>query len=207
MRAVRRVMPTAGCHVPAAVLGDSVTAAWVRAQGVAVVACGDDDLDRVQAVAVRPVHVILRCGTETETIRRAVGRGVVRFIASTPYQVEMLSRCALRTKFVYLDEKAPAVFGEHRLQIVGLHGDVDLSVGVLEWGAAAERLLCRAALMKTCGMPLSRISLTGGSAAAWRSGDAAALAAVASVVDEALDEGCARWRLPRPTVTLSPLTE
>lgn len=184
----------AGFAVAAAALGDPLTAAWVRAQGITVHAGGEDDLERVQQVGVRPVHVVFRCGEVTDAVRRAAGLGVRRFIASTPRHVDALSRCAPRRAYVFLDESAPAVFGENRLRIIGLHIDVDASGGLIEWASAVERLLCRAALMKTCGLPAARISLTGGSADPWR---------VATVVDDALEEGCLRWRLPRPSVMLA----
>lgn len=183
----------AGFAVSAAALDDPLTAAWVRAQGITVYAGGEGDLERVQRVGVRPVHVVFRCGGVTDAVRRAAGIGVRRFIASTPHHVDALSRCAPRRTYVYLDEPAPAVFGENRLRIIGLHIDVDVSGGLIEWGSAVERLLCRAALMKTCGLPVTRISLAGGSADPSR---------VATAVEEALDEGCLRWRLPRPVVTL-----
>lgn len=60
--------------------------------------------------------------------------------------------------------------------------------------------------MKTCGLPLARISLAGGAIRSWRDGDAATLHYVASAVNDALEEGCARWRLPRPATALAPLT-
>jgi diaminopimelate decarboxylase len=97
------------------------------------------------------------------------------------------------------------VIGERRLAVIGLHTDIDDSSGSENWGAATERLLCRMALMRTCGLSLTRISLAGGSAALWLAGGAQELTAVASAIDEALDEGCARWRLPRPAITVAPL--
>lgn len=206
IRAVRRVLPAASVSVPASTLTDPITAAWVRAQGIAVHARTDDDLELAAATGVRPNRVVLRCGSVTATLREAIGSGVVRFIATTPRHIDILADCATSPSQVYLDEQAPSVFGEHRLQIVGLHADVDTSEGDIEWGCAAERLLCRMALMKTCGLPLLRISLTGGPVRPWREGDATSLRCVASAVDDALEDGCARWRLPRPVVGLAPQT-
>ena len=49
-----------GCAMPAAALRDPGVAGWVRSHGLAVTACGDDELDLVQASGVRPLHVVLR---------------------------------------------------------------------------------------------------------------------------------------------------
>lgn len=195
----------AGCAVPAAALRNPAVAAWVRAHGLAVTACGDEELDLVEVSGVQPIHVVVRCSPVTQTIRRAAALGVVRFVVSTERHVDVLSACEGLTRQVLLDEQGPAVLGERRLDVVGMHCDVDDSRGVVEWGLAAERLLSRMALMKTCGSQLTRISLAGGSADTWLAGGATELKAIASAVDDALDAGCARWRLPRPAVTLAPL--
>ena len=140
----------------------------------------------------------------TPTIHRAAALGVVHYVVSTDRHVEVLTGCAVRAKHVYLDDQGPAVLGERRLDVVGMHCDVDDSRGAQEWGAAAGRLLSRVALMRECGLTLTRISLTGGSAGTWLAGGAGELTAIAAAIDEALDEGCARWRLARPAVALAP---
>ena len=205
IRSLRRALPMVGCGLPAGVLRDPGLAAWVRTHGTTVNACGDDELTLIHAGGVPPAQVVLRCGHVTDTIRRALGLGVNRFIVSTERHIDVLAASGQQRVRIYLDDRGPVVVGERRLEVVGLHCDVDDSEGSLEWGAAAERLLCRTALMKTCGLPLTRISLAGGSAATWLCGAMPQLTGVASAVDEALDEGCARWHLPRPAVALAPL--
>jgi diaminopimelate decarboxylase len=195
-----------GCGLPVAALRDPSVAAWVRTHGITVFACGDDELGVVQASGMRPAQVVLRCGPVTETLRGAVALGVTQFIVSTDRHVDVLAACAQeKAMSVCLDDHGPVVIGERRLNVIGIHCDVDDSNGALEWGAVAERLLCRIALMRTCGLPLTRISLAGGSATTWLAGGSQELTTIASAVDDALDEGCARWRLPRPAVTLAPL--
>lgn len=195
-----------GCGLPVTALRDPSVAAWVRTHGITVNACGDDELGVVRASGVRPARVVLRCGPVTQTLRAAAGRGITQFIVSTERHVDVLAACAQDAPIsVYLDDHGPVVIGERRLNVIGIHCDVDDSSGALEWGAAAERLLCRTALMRTCGLPLTRISLAGGSASTWLGGGGQELTAIAAAVDDALDEGCARWRLPRPAVTLAPL--
>ncbi|MDG4665929.1 hypothetical protein [Mycobacterium sp. 236(2023)] len=207
VHSVRRILPMAGCALPAGMLRDPGVAAWVRNHGLAVTVCGEEELDLVQASGIRPIHVVMRCGLATGTVRRAAALGVVRFVVSSDRHVDVLAGCAQPTKHVYLDDRGPAVLGERRLDVVGMHCDVDASRGYPEWGVAAERLLSRMALIQTWGMTLTRISLSGGSAATWLAGDTRELKAISTAVDDALDAGCARWRLPRPAVVLAPLAE
>jgi diaminopimelate decarboxylase len=203
---MRRVLSGAGYGVPAAALHDRALAAWVRAHGVTVIAHDDDELDLVQYSGIRPSQVVFRCGQSTDCIRRAVNLGVFRFIVATEHQIVRLGQCAQRTKYLYLDDHAPLVLGDQRLKVIGLHGDVDDSGGATEWATTAERLLCRTALLKTCGSPIHRIMLSGGSTDIWLDDQAQQLTSIASAVDEALDDACDRWSLTRPAVTLAPST-
>jgi diaminopimelate decarboxylase len=204
LRSVRRMLPLAGCGLPAGALRDPGVAAWVRAHGSGVSACTGEELELIDECGIRPRHVVLRC-TGSEIMTRATALGVARFIVSSDRHVNVLAAQTDRHVCVYLDESAPLVIGERRLEVIGMHTDIDDSAGARGWGAATERLLCRMALMRTCGLSLTRISLAGGSAAVWLTGGAHDLTAAASAIDEALDEGCARWRLPRPAITVAPL--
>ncbi|MGK2853969.1 MAG: hypothetical protein ACSLE3_07705 [Microbacteriaceae bacterium] len=203
MRAIRRLLPLAGCGLPAVVLSNPSVAAWVRAHGVTVYACGDAELELAGACGVRPSQMVLRCGGAAEPIRCAVALGVNRFVVSSDRHVDVLMGCAHHGTFVHVDDEGPEVTGQGCLDVIGLHCDVHAS-GPSDWGVAAERLLGRIALMRTGGVALTRISLTGGPAAIWIEGDKPELRAIAAAVDDAIDEGCARWRLPRPTVTFAP---
>ncbi|BBZ30147.1 hypothetical protein MMAD_44420 [Mycolicibacterium madagascariense] len=202
---VRRGISGAACGVPAAALTDRAVAAWVRAHGVTVTARDDDELDLVQRRGIRPTQIVFRCSPHTECLRRAVHLGVFRFVVATAPQIARLGKLAHRTTYLYLDESSPLVFGDRRLKIIGLHGDVDAAAGAVEWASTAERLLCRTALLKTCGSPIHRIMLSGGSADLWLDDRAPQLSAIVGAVDDALREGCERWQLPRPAVTLAPL--
>ncbi|MBI5341435.1 MAG: hypothetical protein HZB45_27450 [Mycolicibacterium rufum] len=203
IRCIRRILPTAACGIPARALGDPAVAAWVRAHGITVIVCGDDEVEQVGRLGIRPEHVVLRCGLSTATIGNAVGAGVVRFIVATDRHVDVLTGTGRPGIGVYLDEQAPGVIGERRIDVIGLHCDVDDSEGALEWGVAAERMLCRMSVLRTCGLALGRISVAGGDAGAWVYGTGATSRA-ATAVDDALTEGCARWRLPRPAALLGP---
>jgi hypothetical protein len=202
---VQGVISSAGCGVPAAVLNDAGLAAWVRAHGVTVIAHDDSDLNMSRDSGIRPAQIVFRCGTTTDSIHRAVSLGVSRFTLHTERQLLHLGRCTQRTKYVYLDDRSPLVLGDHHLKVVGLHGDVDDTGDAVEWASVAERLLCRTALLKTCGSPVERIMLSGGSTELWLNDPASQLSSIVRAVDDALREGCERWQLPRPTVTFAPL--
>ncbi len=203
MRAIRRLLPLAGCGLPATSLRDPSVAAWVRAHGVTVYAGDGDELAMTGLCGVRPKQVVLRCGGSAAPIVGALDLGVNRFVVSCERHVDVLMACARHDTYVHVDDECPAVVGEGCLDVIGLHCEVAAS-GPLDWGAAAERLLGRIAQLRTDGSALTRISLTGGPVAAWIDGDKAELKAIAAAVDDAIDEGCARWRLPRPSVTFAP---
>jgi hypothetical protein len=203
---VRRVISNAGYGVPAAVLHDPLLAAEIRAHGVTVTARDHRELDLVQYNRIRPSQILFRCGPETDAIRRAVSLGVFRFIVCTEQQIARLAECAQRTKYIYLDDHSPLVLGNRQLKVIGLHSDVDDSGGAVEWASVAERLLSRMALLKACGSPTKRIMLSGGSTDIWLNNQAPQLESIVSAIDEALREGCERWQLSRPAVTLAPLT-
>jgi diaminopimelate decarboxylase len=203
---MRGVLVHAGYGVPAAALHDRTLAAWVRSHGTTVTAHDDDELDLLQYSGIRSTQVVFRCGSSTNPIRRAANLGVFRFIVGTDHQIVRLTECAQRTNYVYLDDRCPLVLANRRLKVIGLHGDVDASGGGVEWASVAERLLCRTALLKTCGSPVHRIMLSGGSTDPWVNDEVPQLTSIVSAVNEALDEGCERWNLRRPTVTLTPST-
>jgi hypothetical protein len=203
----RRVIAGAGYGVPASALDDHALATWVRERGITVTAHDDDELDLLQFNRIRPTQIVFRCGPASGCIRRAVNLGIFRFIVHTEHQIARLGECAKRTEYIYLDDRSPLVLGDRRLKVVGLHSDVDDSAGVLEWASAAERLLCRSALLKTCGSPIRRIMLSGGSSEIWLNDEAQQLTAIVSAVDDALRDGCERWQLARPAVTLAPAAE
>jgi hypothetical protein len=201
---MRRVIPGVGFGVRANALGDHGLATWVRNSGVTVLAHDDDELDRVQLSGIRPNHIVFRCGAGTDGIRSAVHRGVFRFVVGTDSQIARLTQCAQRTKYVYLDNDAPAALCGHRVQMVGLHSDVDNSGDPAEWASAAEKALRRTSVSTTCGSPVHRIILSGGSTEEWMNFSVPYLTSVVRSVDAALREGCTRWNLPRPAVSVIP---
>lgn len=201
---MRRVLSGAGYAAPAAALHDRALAAWVRAHGTTVTAHDHDELDLLQYRGIRPSQIVFRCGQASDCIDRAVDLGVFRFIVRTEHQIVRLGHCARRTTYLYLDDHSPLVLADQRLKVIGLHGDVADADRAMDWASTTERLLCRTALLKSCGSPIHRIMLSGGSSDLWLDDHGQQLTPIVRAVDEALSEACERWNLSRPAVTLAP---
>jgi hypothetical protein len=204
IRTVRRVLPRAACGLPAVLLVDPMVAAWVRGHGVTVYAGDAHGLGLVRAAGVAPEQVVWQCGPSAIGISGALSCGVTRFVASAPGQLNTLADLAPGLASVHLDHGC-VVAGQpsEAVGVIGMHCCVDTSAP-LRWGGAVELLLGRIAALRRLGVDVTRISLVGGPADAWLRADKPELTALASAVDDAIDDGCARWRLPRPGLTLGP---
>ncbi len=201
---MRRVIPAIGCAVSAHALVDRDVLLWVQRSATTVLVLDDTGLDLVQSVSVRPNQVVFRAGDCPDSIRRAVHHGITRFIVGRQEHVDHLVEYARRTTFVHLAPSLPTVAPARRIVVVGLHGAVDPWGTPTEWADAAEHALCRTAQAKTLGTPAHRIVLS-------RSADTVVpfsvdrLDSIVHAVDEALRQGCSRWRLARPAVTIAVL--
>ncbi|MGW0159288.1 hypothetical protein ACWDUN_08175 [Mycobacterium sp. NPDC003323] len=203
VRTMRRVLPRAGCGLPAAVLVDPMVAAWVRAHGVTVHADGFAELGLVRGCGVPAEQVVWRCGATAVNISGALANGVSRFVVSQEHHLRHLAAVPGGAASVHVDLACRAPAQPATVDVVGMHCEVGDS-GPEAWAAATGRLLGRIAGMRSQGVEVMRIGLVGGSATAWLRCDKQELTTVASAVEDALDDGCARWRLPRPAVTLGP---
>ncbi|MGN7133131.1 hypothetical protein ACTHQY_07645 [Rhodococcoides corynebacterioides] len=201
---MRRVVPDVGCAVSARALVDRPLLLWAQRSATTVLALDDADLDLVQSMSVRPNQVVFRAGDRTDPIRRALHHGITRFIVSSQVHLDHLAECAQRTTFVYLGPDLPTVSPTRRIVVVGLHADTGPCGNFADWANAADQALCRTAHARTLGTPAHRIVLS-------RSTDAVVpssvdqLDSIVHAVDEALRQGCARWWLPRPAVTIAAL--
>jgi len=145
--------------------------------------------------------VILHCANATGRILYdALSLGVGQFIVDSENAAAMLGACAQRSQRVLVDvtSGAPdwlfkAVLAEERLTMTGLYSELGYPEdGVLRMLEHISDVRGRH------GMLLSRIGL------AVRGGHSSPVEAVAEKVADALDDGCARFRLPRPALTVFP---
>lgn len=151
------------------------------------------------SVGIDPSRMIVYCdGANAGPIRCGVNVGVGQFVVHSDWQAGMLAHYARRPQRVLVDVTASesaldAALRTDRLEAVGLRCRVDavdwyadVIGGMLETMARIrwERtiLLTRLSLEVMVGADPRRLGMA---------------------IEDALDEGCARYRLPRPGVAVS----
>jgi hypothetical protein len=184
---------------PATVLAIPAAAQWVRERGCEVDAHSPQGITFAMSARVSPARVLFHCNTATgRTITDALDLGVGQFIVDTPRAAVMLGACAEVRQHVLVDvacgdtaEILAAVVAEERLTLTGLFSEAD---------DPERAVLCMidhmADVRNRRGLLLSRIGIA---VRGRYSPDALALALCDYVY-----EGCARFRLPRPTMTIFP---
>jgi hypothetical protein len=134
---------------------------------------------------------------------------VGRFVVRSWQQIAIIANCAEQTQRVVVDvttDSATALASEvlaHRqLDLIGLHctsGDSDAIGAVRQRGMIAEM----ARMRRAHGILLSRVSLAGVDVGErWL--EPRVLRKVGQAIDEVIGDECARYRYPRPALTLSP---
>jgi diaminopimelate decarboxylase len=207
----RKTFPWAEISYPAAVLVLESVAKRVRRRGLAVDVCTTEELDYAMLAGVHPVRIIMhRDGPSAAPIRRAVNAGVGRFVIGSTQQVAVLASCTSGPQRVLIDvttdpadELVAAVFSQRRLNLVGLHYQLGgPSVGIADYAQVVERMIAQMAqIRRRYGVILTRLSVAGGDVLC---NEVAGPRRVAEAIEDALDDGCARWRFPRPLLGLSP---
>lgn len=153
------------------------------------------------SAGIAPRRMIFHCaGATGRTIHDAIGLGVGQFIVDSESAVAMLGACADRPQHVLVDvtSGAPdwllkAVLAEERLSMTGLYSEL----GYPE--AALLRVLEHMADVRSRhGILLSRVGVV------VRGGHALPIESMAEAIGDAIDEGCARFRLQRPALTVFP---
>jgi diaminopimelate decarboxylase len=178
---------------------------WVRGHRRGVDARGDEELALTVAAGIRPGHVVLHCEDAAPgTVRHAVALGVGQFVVGSDEQIATLAACARRPQPTLVDvtaepadELITAVLAQHQLDLIRLRGHLD-TVGLAEvvgrMISEMERFRHEYGVILTC---LS-VAVSGGAERPVDPTD------VASGIDEALDDACARFRFPRPAPVVSP---
>ncbi len=182
-------------------------ASWIRNQGVTVDIASMADLDRVRLAEVKPSRVVMHChGEVSASIRRAA---LSRFVVDSDQHVaELADNPLARTQRVVVDvarsdELAAKVVTHRQLELVGLH----YRVGATDEVELTENVIAMIARMawisRELNVVLSRVSL-GDVDVTGCDGDLRSLRRVARVIDQAVEDGCIRFRYPRPALTVSP---
>ena len=196
-----RAFRNADICYPATLLALPAAANWVYDRGCEVDARSPQGISFALSAGIAPIRVILHCANATGRILYdALSLGVGQFIVDSENAAAMLGACAQRSQRVLVDvtSGAPdwlfkAVLAEERLTMTGLYSELGYPEdGVLRMLEHISDVRSRH------GMLLSRIGL------AVRGGHSSPVEAVAEKVADALDDGCARFRLPRPALTVFP---
>lgn len=203
----RKGFPGAAVAYPADVVGVDAVGNWVRREGLIVDVESTDELDQVVAAGIPPLRIVAhRADGVASLIRHAANIGVGRFVLDSTQQIAILADSAERTRRVMVDvtrrsaDELAAQIGAHRrLELVGLHcrlGDSDDVAAVVP-----DMISQMAWLRREYGVTLMRIGLGDLDAGEC---DVRGLRRVADIIDEAVENSCARHRYPRPVLTLSP---
>jgi diaminopimelate decarboxylase len=196
-----RAFRNADICYPATLLALPAAANWVYDRGCEVDARSPQGISFALSAGIAPVRVILHCtGATGRTLYDALSLGVGQFIVDSENAAAMLGACAHQTQHVLVDVTSGApgwlfksVLAEERLTMTGLYSEL----GYPEDGVT--RMLEHLSDVRSRhGMLLSRIGI------AIRGGHSSPVEAVAERVLGAIDEGCARFRLPRPALTVFP---
>jgi hypothetical protein len=202
----RALMPGIGIVCPAERLQSAATARWVEMHGLAVAAHSSDELVLAISSGVAPSRLIA-FGDRAQwgPIRCAVNVGVRQFVVDACEQVPILERYTRGRQQVLVDvntENAAgaiaAICESGRLELVGLHSRLDArSTGAHRYAVAiAAMTLQMAQLQLRRGLVLGRLSLAG---PVWNSPRV-----VASVIQTAVEDSCARYHFPRPSLAFTP---
>ena len=207
----RSVFKGSAVSFPAEILRFDAVADWIRRHGIPVDVTCAEELDRVLQAGIAGSHVVMQCaGDAADPIHHAVIAGVRRFIVDCSEHIAVLEGSfAKKPHPVMLDASSfdrlagDVVAAHTRLNLVGMHcrlGGVDVA-GLPE--IVVETMATMACFNRKHGVVLSRISV-GDLDLTQIGGTPSGLRRVAEMIDDAVVEGCERFRCPRPALTLSP---
>lgn len=197
----RKAFREATVAYPATVLAIPRAAKWIRERGCKVDARSPQGIAFAMSAGVTPARVMLHCANATgRTMHDAMRVGIGEFIIDSECSAVMLAACAERPQRVLVDvtggqadERIAAVLTEEQLTLTGFHSEADdLEDAVLRMMEHMSDVRHRR------GLRLSRIGV------ALRGAPSTSPESQAESIGDAIDEGCARFRLPRPALTVFP---
>jgi diaminopimelate decarboxylase len=211
-------LPMAEIAYPAEALRIDAIASLVRESHSAVDAYSGRDLGSAIAAGVSPSRMIMHGDTCAEAeLCRAVDLRVGTLVVSSLEQAELIASCVEegRQQNVLIrmsngevglplaggsvEAMVGAVLADDRLRLLGLDSCVDGAHGC---GEVIDQLIGQmAGVHRHHGVVLTRLGLSVAKDVGARPDP---VKVVAATVEDALDEGCARFRFPRPLVVYSP---
>jgi diaminopimelate decarboxylase len=181
-------------------------ARWITEHGLTVDAVSSADLDLVRLAGIDASHVVMHCHGE---IPVAVGRAAFgRFVVNSSEQVTALADNPLaRTQRLVVDstradELAAEVVTHERLDLVGLHSRIGTTDDILLTETVVALIAKMAWIRRAQSVVMSCVSLADVDVAGC-DGGLHGLRHVAKAIDQAIEDGCVRYRYPRPAVSVS----
>ena len=200
----RKVFSGTEVAYPADALRYPPVAAWIRRRGLSIEACSADGLSLTLSAGVRPARVVFRCaGAATGAISHAMSLGCGQFVVASQHDVATVGASAQRPQRVLVDvttgpvdDLAAAILADGRLDLVGVHTTID---GAHCCGAIEHALEQMSYLRHHDGMITTRLHL-----AILERPAGSTLSSLAGAIRDAVAQGCARRRFPRPEPVLAP---
>ena len=186
---------------PATVLAIPLAAKWVRDKRCEVDARSPQGVAFAMSARLSPGRVLFHCnGTAGRTLTDALGLGIGQFIVDSESAAVKLGSCAERPQHVVVDVSGgeadglvAAVLAEEQLTMTGFYAEAD------DLHTAVSAMFEHAADARSRhGVLLSRIGI------AVHIGWSNSPEWLAEEISFAVEDGCARFRLPRPAVTVFP---
>ena len=197
----RRAFQHCGVAYPATVLAIPLAAKWIREQGCEVDAHSPQGIAFSMSAGLYPARVMFHCRSATgRTVTAALGLGIGMCIVDSESAAVQLGACAERPQQVLVDVTGgdsdgliAAVLAEDQLRLTGIYREADNPED-----AVMPVLEHMADVRSRRGLLLSRIGVA---VPGWHPRSPKSLAAA---ICGAVEDGCARFRLPRPAVTVFP---
>lgn len=186
---------------PATVLAIPDTAKWVRERGCHVHARSPQGIAFAMSAGVSPTRVMFHCSNATgRTISDALRLGIGQFVVDSEMAAVKLGACAEGPQHVLVDMTrgqadglVAAVLAEQQLTLTGLYCAANKRED-----AVLPMFAQVADVRRRFGILLSRIGV------AVDQSQPSSPELMAEAICDAIEEGCARFRLPRPALTMFP---
>ncbi|OBK53990.1 diaminopimelate decarboxylase [Mycobacterium sp. 1081908.1] len=230
IRGYRAALPGVELIYAGRALLSAAVAGWAAEEGAGVEVCSGGELATALTGEVPPSNIVLN-GTAKSAgeLDDAVAAGVGRIVIDTPNEIALLAGRVRRRQRVLIrvipdidavdqrfgfslagGQAAGAVkrlLGEPWLDLVGLHCQLGSQLAdAALYGAAIRQILALMAEARDRhGVVLTELSLGGGHAVPYRSGEPAFNPrAFGTVIDAALQSACAQYDYPRPRIVIGP---
>ncbi|OBB31129.1 hypothetical protein A5792_17285 [Mycolicibacterium peregrinum] len=193
---------------PAELLSFEPVAVWMRRHRITVDVVTAAEFNLALASGIRSAQLVMH--PRNAAAIACAGTGLpARLVVDAAQQAVAVALGAQRNEHVLVGagREMPSVVAEvlrhQQLDLVGLHCTADPSCDALGLGALRTALADMAMIRRRHAVLLSRISLAGFDGGLFTL-HPRALRRVADALGEVVEEQCARYRFPRPALTVSP---